>query len=609
MPNLHLCDLDLNKNALLNAVIQPLPSAPTSPVEGQIYYDTGDDTIYFRNASTWIDISGDLTGITAGDGLTGTGTSGAITLNVVGTSGAITASADAITLPATVTVPSTYTNAALKVGRDAHNFIDFGTDDEIRFTVGTNQAITFSALGRLGATRVTADDFYIGGHLINDVDIAGEFVDSSNHLLTSAAALDKFHVLNADTTGNADTATKIASITNDNIVQKTATQTLTNKTIAISQVTELNNLTAAEGAQLENIGSTTISATQWGYLGASSGAITNVNDDVSVPNLKTALAGGFAGNAVTIGDSDDVVTIGNDLTVTGDLIVSGDTVTVNTATLSVEDPLIALASGNGANSVDIGIWGKYTASGAKYTGLFRDASDSNIWKLFATTGNSHETPGTTTAINTTSGFTLGHLELDTIEATTLIIPDNAVAVGKIAGGTLPTDVKVNNANWSGADLAVANGGTGVGSLTAYKNLLDDETWTFANNVTLSSGLVIGTHTVSDVDITSEASDADDHLMTALAVKNRIDDIVNARSKKFALAHATTGVVGNNSGTNDTVFTITHGMGTQLEYMVQVIAASGGATVFPCVTRTTTTAVITFNAAAAQSAYTALLVKI
>ena len=77
------------------------------------------------------------------------------------------------------------------------------------------------------------------------------------------------------TTGNAATATKISSIINSNIVQLTASQTLTNKTIAASQVTEISNITASEGAQIENINSTTISATQWGYLGAATGAITN----------------------------------------------------------------------------------------------------------------------------------------------------------------------------------------------------------------------------------------------------------------------------------------------------------------------------------------------
>ena len=66
------------------------------------------------------------------------------------------------------------------------------------------------------------------------------------------------------------------------------------------------------------------------------------------------------------------------LTVTGDLTVSGDTTTVNTATLTVEDPLIKLASGNSsADAVDIGFYGLCDPSGSQdtYTGLIRDATD------------------------------------------------------------------------------------------------------------------------------------------------------------------------------------------------------------------------------------------
>lgn len=52
----YLVDLDLSKNQLLNATVQNLATAPTSPQEGQIYYDTGDDTVYVWTGSSWLDL-------------------------------------------------------------------------------------------------------------------------------------------------------------------------------------------------------------------------------------------------------------------------------------------------------------------------------------------------------------------------------------------------------------------------------------------------------------------------------------------------------------------------------------------------------------------------
>ncbi len=80
-------------------------------------------------------------------------------------------------------------------------------------------------------------------------------------------------------------------------------------------------------------------------------------------------------------DSDGDVTVGKDLTVDGDLLVSGDIVTVNVATLTIEDPLIELGSGNGADLVDLGFYANYVDGATKFGGLFRDASD-GVWKLF-----------------------------------------------------------------------------------------------------------------------------------------------------------------------------------------------------------------------------------
>lgn len=82
----YLTNLNLNKNEIQNAVIQPLSVAPSNPKEGQIYYNSTDKFIYRYNGTTWGPIGvvyqqGSTTGAVI-TGLDGTGN--VTTTNVIG---------------------------------------------------------------------------------------------------------------------------------------------------------------------------------------------------------------------------------------------------------------------------------------------------------------------------------------------------------------------------------------------------------------------------------------------------------------------------------------------------------------------------------------------
>ena len=56
----YLSDINLNKNTLENAVVHPSPTAPSTPIEGQIYYNNtaGDKKLYIYNGTSFNAVDG-----------------------------------------------------------------------------------------------------------------------------------------------------------------------------------------------------------------------------------------------------------------------------------------------------------------------------------------------------------------------------------------------------------------------------------------------------------------------------------------------------------------------------------------------------------------------
>lgn len=167
---LYYAGINLQQNELQNAVIQNLASAPSTPVEGQIYYNTTDDRLYVYTGAEWDAIGENLLTVAADSQAFVTITDNELHFKNLAITG--------------VTVDTTYTSIAAFIAAEYTVGNEFQEGDMIVLTNATDQ--TQRSWIHNGGTAVDANDFT---RLQTDLDMAAvraEFVGGDGLTYTEA---------------------------------------------------------------------------------------------------------------------------------------------------------------------------------------------------------------------------------------------------------------------------------------------------------------------------------------------------------------------------------------------------------------------------------------
>ena len=191
MAKVFLTNINLKGNQLLNAVIHASGSAPAliTPVQGQIYFNTGNNLLYTYTGSTWNPVNGGIiVGASTFYGVTTfAGTANQITVTASGSTptGTVTLSLpSAVTLPGSLTVTTT-TNLQGQATLAA------STASAASLNIPTGVAPTSPAVGDIWLVQATGLLARYGTsaatHTIADLDSTQAFTNKTyNGLIVSA---------------------------------------------------------------------------------------------------------------------------------------------------------------------------------------------------------------------------------------------------------------------------------------------------------------------------------------------------------------------------------------------------------------------------------------
>lgn len=126
-----LTSIDLTKNQILNVAIQNLATAPSSPVTGQVYFNTADSRMYFYDGTQWVDMSGDIQDVIGGSGLTASTANDVVTLDVNVDNATIEINADTVRVKDLGITTAKINDGAVTTVKIAANSVTFAKMQQI----------------------------------------------------------------------------------------------------------------------------------------------------------------------------------------------------------------------------------------------------------------------------------------------------------------------------------------------------------------------------------------------------------------------------------------------------------------------------------------------
>lgn len=296
---------------------------------------------------------------------------------------------------------------------------------------------------------------------LGTVNVGGQFYTSQIDTATDAATGDK--LVRRDGSGNA---------TFNQIYGSLGTTIDTLSAGVYGDQTNIPVITVAANGIVTNVSTTTIS-TDLSIAGDSG------TDSISLLNDTLTFAGGegitssvdSGTNTITFDVDTTVVrsntaganqTIDGDVNISGNLIVLGTQTTVNSTTVTINDPLLLLANNNTQDVLDIGTIGQYSPDGGSTilrTGVYRHAGDQQYYVFDGYSGD-------ISANTVNPGDTSFHLA--TLNAN-LTAPTANLTQASITTANVSGDIGVVGSAFVGTDLVV----TGTTTLTGQANTTND----------------------------------------------------------------------------------------------------------------------------------------